>query len=525
MRKIAYVVSTIILTGCGGGGGDSPSPSPTANNTPVSPTNVVEQPYFTEVQNAFPDPTNHYWFFNTAIPSSTNIRHDVHAARVVGSTAVDLDNDGKLEFLMTFDKGIGADQYNKSYVSVACKSLTVIYELNAAGKFVDASEKYIDGTRDSQSCSGHFYSLIDINNDGRKDIFYSTNQSDGRSSDAGSDMNGYVVGYISQPNGRLKMQKLGPSKYYGSIGHGIDYYGKAFVTAAGYPNDLGTYRQNHKYMWNGSAVEIVYNGILPGMSPVSFNFYSTDKKSSNRLIQQSHFHGHLGAQGFYMENGSWHSTNHVNPDMKLLGSSESLTNYAGDKKRVDVYEYKGKHILGGSVGLTLENLCTINNGNGEPYVAGINALAVLKDSYVPGKPLTMNDFYTTIEYVGFHIEDKKLYRDTLNIHGEDNFNYGKMQCIDVNRDGHDDLVMSIGPGQTNEISRIYINQKDKSFKKLDIGDLSKFTLNKDVDKHMSEMADFDGDGIMDIIVYPDNVLNNKPLNGAIKFYKGTKSIQ
>jgi hypothetical protein len=42
---------------------------------------------------------------------------------------------------------------------------------------------------------------------------------------------------------------------------------------------------------------------------------------------------------------------------------------------------------------------------------------------------------------------------------------------------------------------------------------------------MSEMADFDGDGIMDIIVYPDNVLNNKSLKGAIKFYKGVKTVQ
>lgn len=523
MRKVAYVVSSLVLTACGGGGGESPQP--TASNAPVTTASVVEKPYFTEVVDAFPDPTNHYWFFDTAFPSNTNIRHDVHAARVAGSTAVDLDNDGKLEFLMTFDKGIGADQYNKSFVSVACKSLTVIYELNAAGKFVDASDKYIEGTRDSQSCSGHFYALVDINDDGRKDIFYSTNQSDGRSIDAGSDMNGYVVAYISQPNGKLKMQRLGPSKSYGSIGKGVDYYGKPFVTAAGYPNDLGAYRQNHKYMWTGNQVQIVYDGILPGISPVSFNFYSTDNKVSDRLVQQSHFHGHLGATGYYMENGSWHATNTVNPDMKLIGQDEMLTNYAGDKKRVDIYEYGGKQIVGGSIGLSLENLCTIKNGNDMPFVAGINALAVLKNTYVPGKPLTMDDFYSTTEYVGFTIQDKKLSRHTLKIEGESNFDYGRMQCIDVNRDGYDDLVMSVGPGQTNEISRIYINQKNKSFKKLDIGDLSKFTLNKDVNKHMSEMADFDGDGIMDIIVYPDKVLNNKLLTGSIKFYKGTKSVQ
>jgi len=363
--------------------------------------------------------------------------------------------------------------------------------------------------------------VLDINGDGLKDIFYSTNQSDGRSNDAGSFVTGYVVAYISQPNKKYKMYKTGEGKYYGSIGHGIDYYGKEFVTAAGYPSDLGVYKQNHKYVWNGAGLQTVYDGILPGISPVTFNFYSTDGKVSNRMVQQTYFRGPYGAEGYYMENGSWYPTNHVNPNMKLIASSESIINYAGDKKIVDIYEYRGRHVL--TLG-TVENLCTVKMGKDEPFTVGIMYMPTLKTAYTPGTELKFENLEMRIELTAYAIKGKQLTTNAINIDGETNFTGGRLQCIDVNKDGYDDLVMSVGTGKTNEISRIYINQKDATFKKLDIGDLSKFVLH-DVDKHMSEMADFDGDGIMDIIVYPDNVLNNKSLAGSIKFFKGTKAIQ
>jgi|688.fasta_scaffold27155_10 hypothetical protein len=521
MRKVAYVVSSIILTACGGGGSN---PAPTTNNAPVTQAAVVSKDYFQEVAGAFPDPTLTYWFFDPAHASAPlDLSGKNYPAKVAGSIAVDLNNDGKLEFLMTFHKGKGSDLLWRSYVAEPCKSLTVIYELNSEGKFVDASEKYIEGTRDSQSCSGFIYSILDINGDGLKDIFYSTNQSDGRSNDAGSLVTGYVVAYVSQPNKKYKMHRTGEGKYYGSIGHGVDYYGKQFVTAAGFPSDLGVYRQNHKYMWNGVSLHTVHDGILPGISPVTFNFYSTDNKSSNRMVQQTFFRGHYGVEGYYMENGSWFPTNHVNPEMKLIASGQSIINYAGDRKPVDVYEYKGKHVLAGTMG-GVENLCTVRMGNSEPFSVGVTYMPTLKTLYASGTELKFENLNFDVELTAYTIKGKELIRTALNIPGETNLTGGRLQCIDVNKDGYDDLVMSVGPGKTNEISRIYINQKDSTFKKLDIGDLSKFVLH-DVDKHMSEMADFDGDGIMDIIVYPDNVLNNKSLKGAIKFYKGVKTVQ
>jgi hypothetical protein len=39
------------------------------------------------------------------------------------------------------------------------------------------------------------------------------------------------------------------------------------------------------------------------------------------------------------------------------------------------------------------------------------------------------------------------------------------------------------------------------------------------------MADFDNDGIIDIIAFPGTYYNDASYAGAIKFYRGTKAIQ
>jgi len=345
-------------------------------------------------------------------------------------------------------------------------------------------------------------------------------------------MTGYVVGYISQPNGKYKMHKTGAGKYYGSIGNGIDYYGKPFITAAGTPNDLGVFKQNNRYIWNGVGLQTVYDGVLPGISAGggwAFRFTSSNGKYSDRLVQQTSFRGYLAAEGFYMENGSWYPTNVVRPDItKIIATNVTWTIYSGDKKIVDVAQYGDKQILVGGGQGNVENLCTVKNGPNESFIAALTLMPVLKQPYDPAKPLTMDSIQHQIEHTLFTFKNngKELVREKITIQGETEFLDTKMECIDVNKDGYDDLVMSIVPNST-EIVKIYINQKDKTFKKLDLGDTTKFVLSsKDrVHKHMSIIGDFDNDGIQDVIVYPDHVDNNLNLNGAIKFFKGMKAIQ
>ncbi len=492
-------------------------------------------PYLEEVAGAFPDPTLKYWFFDSAQPSRP-VNYNYFAARVNGTVAVDLNNDRRPELLMTLSKGPGQDVANQGQVLEKCKSETVIYELGANGKFVDATEKFIEGTRDSQSCSGFLYAVVDLNEDGRQDVCYSTNQADGRSLDAGSDMSGYVVCYISQPNGKYRMYKAGAGKYYGSIGYGFDPLGKPFVTAAGTPNDLGEFKQNNKYMWNGSGLATIQDGVLPPMSSSSgwgFRFLSIGGKPSNRLVQHTPYRGYLAAEGFYLSGVTWLPTNVAKPDItQVLATNVPWIIYSGDRKIVDIALYGDRQILVGGGPGSNENFCPVRNGAGEVFIAGLTSFPALRQPYAGQSQLTMDSIESVIEHTGFWFKSdgRELAREKLAIQGETEFLDTKMECIDVNNDGYDDLVMSISSTANRtaaEIVKVYVNQKDKTFRKLNLGDLTKFTLmpRERVDKYMSVIADFDNDGIPDVVVYPDNVRNNLSLDGAIKFFRGMKPLQ
>lgn len=581
MRKVVYVSLSLALTACGGGGGGSDPVSPTSNalsvnisasntnpyqddsvtltwasnaksctasgdwsgnidavgtrtiqNANVGTTtyninctdgsksttssvvvNTQEKPYFLEMTSAFPDPTNAYWFFDQSKPANT------FAGNVVATNNLDMNGDGKQEFLMVVQKGQGLDKLRGQYVSEPCKSTTVIYELNG-DKFVDVSDKYLDSNRDFNACVDQNSTIIDINGDGKPDIFFSANQEDGRNPQLGSKMDSQLVGWVSQPDGKYKIVKFGDSKWYHSIGSGIDDAGKPFVTGAGYPNNT---IQNVRYRWSGKSLEPINDGMIPNISPVTFVFKSTDNKSSNLLVQQT-WDVQMGAEGYVKENMTWRKTNKVFPNIKVVGE-EILTLFSGDTRKIQVLDFNGMKIAGTGGGSNLDNLCSMKLYKGQNNVAvGTYALAII-NNYAPGKGVKDSDIKGQNYIVSFSIENNTLVYRPLTIKGETNFSAGKFQCLDVNNDGYDDLVLGLGNDSAITSQRIYINQKDGTFAKLELGNKGLMTLNPNVNMYGSHMADFDNDGKIDVIAYPSNVIDNRPLSNSIKFYKGFKTVQ
>ena len=580
MRKVAYVVSALILTGCGGGGGSGSSPTPTAalsvtltasttspyqgdqvtlswsasNATSCSASgnwtgtistngsqlltitnlgdqtytitcngngqsttssvtiNAKEKPYFLEVADSFPDPTNNYWFFNTSRPDNT------FAGSAVASAAIDMNSDGRKEFLLVIWKGTGHDVNRGKYVSEPCKSTTVIYE-NVNGKFVDNSDKYLESNRDFGACVDINSAQIDINNDGKEDIFFSAHQEDGRNPDLGSKMDSQLVGWISQPNGKYRIIKFGPSLWYHSIGAGIDSDGKPFVTGAGYPNNT---IQNMKFKWDGRDLVNVNDGMLPNISPVTFVFKSINDKTSDVLIQHT-WDITMGAEAYVKQNMVWRYTNRVNLPLTYL-RDENLTLFSGDVRKVKVFDFNGISVLGTGGGSNLENLCLLKMYKDKPPVAvGTYQLAKIKN-YVPNQGIKNDDVYGELMPTMFSVENGVFTYKVLPIKNETNLTFGKFQCIDVNKDGYEDLTIGLGNDRNINHQRIYINNKDGSFTKLNLGS-NVLSLLDHVGMYHSLADDFDNDGKVDVIVYASNITNNKSLNGAIKFYKGFKTIE
>lgn len=581
MRKVAYIVPAFVLTACGGGGGsDGPSPSPSASvsvNLTASTTSpyegdsftlnwssnasscnaggdwsgslsgngsksitvdtiktntftitctdngksasssltvtTQEKPYFVEVPAAFPDPTNHYWFFDKSRPANT------FAGSGIASAAIDMNNDGRKEFLLVIHKGVGHDTYRGKYVADPCKSTTVVYEY-IDNKFVDSSDKYLESERDFGACVDINSSIIDINSDGKPDIFFSSHQEDGRNPDLGSKMDSPLVGWISQSNGKYKVVKFGPSKWYHSIGSGIDTDGKPFVTGAGYPNN---HIQNLKFKWNGSQLVEVNDGMLPDISPTTFVFKSINEKSSNVLIQHV-WDGPMGAEAYVKENMTWRYVNKVNLPTTFV-REEVLTLFSGDKRTVRVLNFNGTLIAGTGGGSNLENLCLLKlYKDKDPVAVGTYQLATIKN-YVPNAGILNDDLVGELHPTAFYIENNKFTYKMLTIKNETNFSYGKFQCIDINKDGYDDMTIGLGNDRNVKDQRIYLNNKDGTFTKLDLGKKGVMSLLDHVGMYHSLMDDFDNDGKMDVVVYPSNITSQLSLNDGIKLYKGLKNIQ
>jgi len=479
-----------------------------------------DKPYFVEVPNAFPDPTDNYWFFDKSKPGNR------YPGQAVATASIDLNNDGKKEFIMVLHKGLGHDLYFAQYVSDPCKTTTVVYELNGE-VFVDATDKYLETNRDFGACVDMNSSTVDINGDGKLDIFFSANQEDGRLSDAGSYMSSQLVGWVSQPNGKYKIVKFGEYKWHHSIGWGIDDSNKVFVTGNGYPSSM----VNTKHVWNNTSLVTSTDTSLPIVSPVSFLFQSINgSKSSNVLIQQT-FAIQYGAEAYVKQNGVWRKLNMISPSYKFVGE-ETFTVWNGDKRKVQVLNIDGQMVVGTGGGTGLDSLCNLKlYKDKDPVAVGAYTLSVI-DNYVPGAGIKETQVRGQNAFVSFSVENNLLQYKMITIKGETNFDPGKIQCMDVNGDGYDDIVVGIGRDKSITSKRIYLNKKDGTFEKVNLGTSGLLAMLTQIDLYGSHMADFNNDGVMDVVIYPSNPGYKPQITGSftsmhnsIKFYKGFKALQ
>lgn len=488
-----------------------------ANSTVTVTT--LEKPYFLEVTSAFPDPTKLYWFFDTTKPDQP-IQHQIHAATVTAVESVDLDSNGTKEFVMVFSKGKGKDELRGQYVSEPCRTTTAVYEY-VNSRFVDASDKFLTKDRNFGACIGDTYSsVVDANNDGRPDIFYSANQEDGRNPDLGSDMTSPLVGWISQPDGKYQITRFGPNKWYHSIGSGIDEDGKVFLAGQGFPSEQF---RNSRFVHDQGTFRNLQNQQFPDVSSVTFAFLKRSSSFSNLLIQQT-WQAQMGAVGFYKENGIWFQTNTVAPVTKFL-AEETVKLWSNDTRKVSILDFNGKMILGTGGGSNISHVCEFRMDKNQPsIVVGVIGVAEILNYKTGAVIEEATQIVGRNIFMSYDIKDKKLNMLPIQITGESNFGNGKMQCLDVNNDGYDDLILGLGNDDNIRHQRIYINQKDKSFQKLSLTDRDYMQLGTKVDMYGSHMADFDNDGKMDVVVFPSNHTDNSSLNGEIKFYKGVKTI-
>lgn len=501
----------------------------------------IHQKYFEKQLNAFPDITSDFWFFLDRFD-------DPGSSQRYGSPnhmhTIDLDNDGDKELLQIFFKGPGHDILRGQYVSEKAKTHLIVWDFNGKN-FYDASHKFFNDNRDMACVPDWKSTIVDLNKDSKVDIFFSCSQEDGRNPNLGSDMQDFLVGLLSQSNGKYNIVKFGPKKWYHSVGSGLDENSIPFVTGAGYPNN---HIQNNSYYYDDYLNNIFtnYNNILPNISPKSFVFLSKNNYYSDTLIQHS-FDRENAVQGYYKENNysAW-----IKTDLSVVESEHvddiTLNLFSGDKRKVSVNKINDKFVAGIGGGSGFKDFCELKlHKDKNPVAAATLELSWLPQYYL-GDTQTSDSEIIAISIIYLaDIVNGEVILEPAEIIGEENFLSGStpLSCMDVNNDGYDDLVYSIAyrpewvKNNTEKLNfldveyptyqRIYINQQNGKFKKLNIerNEYFEFPNNSGAEAYGSIMADVDGDKIQDIIVFPYNVVQfHKSMHNTLMFYKGKRSL-
>ena len=333
----------------------------------ITPTNVdlahqmideligAPRDFFVTVDKAF---SNEQSLYNLFDPSLANL-----GGGPVPIGAFELDNDGKAELLFPMQKAIISNAGEVS--TTPCKSRLVIYSLDKSEHFVDVTANFIDGSFDLGGCARKV-KAIDINGDGKIDFFCAINQEEGRTADAPSVMTAQLAGLISQPDGRYKIQKFGPSNWYHNVGVARSIDGASFVTDAGF-----TFGTNSNFVYQTSGKSELHE-TLPWMSANAFQFISINtSQGDDFLVMTGTYPALFSVEAYQIQaDGKW-SLVSTNPAPYTILGREKFKHQIQDSTASDIIvgRTNDQILIDGGTGYALTESCSIRiNPSAKPSV-------------------------------------------------------------------------------------------------------------------------------------------------------------
>lgn len=500
MRKVAYVVSSLILTACGGGGGGTTSTNTNTNTTPTTPTSVVvEKPYFTEVANAA---KVEYPYTNTFL----------------NLTAFDISGDGKDDIII---HQMAWKDDPVQVGNIPCDNVLKVYVMQPDNTFSDQTVSYVQNNNLS-ACSRKLR-ISDVNKDGKRDLVFALNQEDGRLQANAHDMNAQNAVLVS--NGSIySIKKFGTPSWYHAVGIGYDSNDRAFVTGSGYTNsDVNAYYFDNLNNTSVALFASMAKNNVSDLSPTTFELFSSDpnKKYTDLLLQAGNFYPNFTfAEGYSHVNGKWSRVGMAEL-VPIAGYGKMYTftgEYGGEGV---IVKYKDYHLAFAG----MSESCTLQlKPNDKTTVVFLISGSVVPN-FTPGMTVQQRGLKVISFFKGATIENNVVKEVALNIENEViEDNAGTFECKDINNDGYTDIIKY--PFSVDGLPNIYINNKQNGFTYYGKTNLPKNTLGWEVNgkkNAASLLQDFDKDGYSDLLIYaPQDVHNIKSV--TFKFYKGQKPL-
>lgn len=508
MKKLLLLLS-LIISGCGGGG----DTSPTNNVTTVSTVNPnIQSIGVAPIVNAAP-----VLLFDSTPQLLPDLRakydklcNNRVSVQFVSSANLIGHKDGKKD--LVFSLWCTVDDSARGLLSTlpVINGMVVFIQQNN-GDFIDGTQTIFHTDMVDIGGNGGDVVIYDFNNDGYDDIVWGTTPEDGR-----LEPEYYTGNYIqkvfmtSDGIGGYTIQKLGLFTKTNKLQLIDNEVGgkdvvSTFMGYFGYP-EVWRYSNGWKLI---SGYDWISNSLNLFFKRKSIN------DNSHQAISMSNTS--LGLELRVRKDNliNWVKTDVWNfTTVQIIPVIHNNTNSQTNLVKINNKDY---------IDPSFESGCELKRKSNEDSIAIVLFTGAEIISGYKGGTLykNYNDLRVTTKIVAFSTLNDKLTKIDINIIGEiTNVNVLKIDCIDTNNDGTDDIIIT--PIGKNAIPVIYLNDGLGNFS---LVDTSKFpSPSSDYFDTSMSFVDIDGNGTKDLLYFPANRLVGNPSKVQYQLYKGKRLL-
>ena len=215
--------------------------------------------------------------------------------------------------------------------------------------------------------------------------------------------------------------------------------------------------------------------------------------------------------------GIWSRTDeHLNN----IDFSVDYISWTDDLSSVDVYTINGEQLIHA----VISEMCVMSSfepGSNPIVVGKMGAGVDVSGEFIQGQ-LYDQDNTLAVQLFFFYelVGDKLIEMESPLVNEESNINANFFDCIDINSDGYDDLVVSAYSGdnsfQDGGLPIIYVNNKEGKLVNLERSDFPQY----EADRTQGYLHDVNADGLMDLVLFE----REANLHAGINVYLGNENI-
>ena len=470
---------------------------------------------FGEVTGAVTDALSLYTFTDPVLdPSGTPVLRTVKA--------MDVDGDGKPELIMVLSKGWG-----NAFETRSARSRVTVLKLDAQYQFTDITSSVMSATN---SLAGYAMAarVVDFNGDGKPDLLVALSQDDGRLSGNGSLTGAAQAVWMSSGDGKYRWETYGDAGAWSTVNTGRDTTGRWFAMGGGsftLPND--------SFVFGGGLITR-NSGLAPNVNATAFEFLGPTASSASDTLVTVPTAQLMGLEA-YVRTGvgsgsaAWSVANTVAPMFPKVGSVQ-VRAVSGSLATAEVLETPRGTILGQGSGVAIRRSCQIRLQPAGPALALFSMPHWRLTNFISGQTVAMSDLTPGALWVGASMSSGVLTRVNLTVRDEevDGVQVDDVECRDINGDGYDDMIVyPLRQGTSNAAPIVYLNARDGTFFKSTFSQTVPMRPQQGVPSQTSVVADFDGDGVMDIVILPATPPQDRSASaymGTVKLFKGMRAL-